>query len=92
MKLPSDYRISQSRPGQVDVVSALAWEKLREYLTPPAPKFKPSTWVKVFNPPTAFSFDEAWLLCQCSDDEWLAWIPDYGEILLRTDEFVNLAE
>ena len=68
--------------------SALAWETLRTGSL--SPQYKPSTWVKLFNPPTAFSFDEAWLLCQGSDEQWLAWIPDYGEILLNTDEFCNL--
>lgn len=69
------------------VNSAIAWEQLR--ISSPSPQDRPSTWVRLFNPPTAFSFDEAWLLCQCSDEEWLAWIPDYGEILLHTDEFCH---
>ncbi|MBE9165077.1 MAG: hypothetical protein WBA89_00965 [Microcoleus sp.] len=53
----------------------------------PAPKLAPNLWVRLFNPPTAFSFDEARLLCQHSEDKWLAWIPDHGEILLNTNEF-----
>jgi hypothetical protein len=69
------------------VNSAIAWEQLR--ISSSSPQYQPSTWVRLFNPPTAFSFDEAWLLCQCSDEEWLAWIPDYGEILLYTDEFCH---
>jgi hypothetical protein len=73
---------------QITRQSALAWETLRTSSL--SPKYKPSTWVKLFNPPTAFSFDEAWLLCQCSDKQWLAWIPDYGEILLNTDEFCSV--
>ena len=48
-------------------------------------------WVKLLNPPTAFSFDEAWLLCQYAQDHWLAWIPDYGEILLHTDEISEVS-
>lgn len=69
------------------VNSAIAWEKL--HISLPSPQYQPSTWVRLFNPPTAFSFDEAWLLCQCSDEQWLAWIPDYGEILLHPDEFCH---
>ncbi len=90
MKLETDIRtgLPKVRPGSV--ASGGWWEKLASQ---PAiaslPKFAPSTWVKLFNPPTAFSFDEAWLLCEYSEEKWLAWIPDYGEILLSTNEFCN---
>jgi hypothetical protein len=91
MSLQSDvqsYKLSQT---QTKVTSALAWEKLRAYSTSSVVHYQPSTWVKLFNPPTAYSFDQAWLLCQCSEDQWLAWVPDYGEILLNTDEFCSLS-
>jgi hypothetical protein len=72
--------------------SALAWAVLRNQPIPCAPRYLASMWVKLFNPPTAFSFDEAWLLCQAAEDQWLAWIPDYGEILLNSSEFCSLTE
>jgi hypothetical protein len=74
-------------PSNVNVGSVRPWEMLGKI-----PQFAPSMWVKVFNPPTAFSFDEAWLLCEYSENQWLAWIPDYGEILLSTDEFCAISE
>jgi len=37
-------------------------------------------------PPTDFSADEALLLCQASETEWVAWVPDHGEILLTIDQ------
>jgi hypothetical protein len=46
-------------------------------------ELQPSTWVKLSQVPSSFSFDEALLLCQCSQEEWIAWIPDYGEIVLH---------
>jgi hypothetical protein len=47
------------------------------------------TWVKLLHPPTAFSFDEAWLLCPGPEAaQWLAWIPDYGEILLTAEDMI----
>jgi len=46
-----------------------------------------STWVKLLELPSTFSFDEALLLCQVTEDEWLAWIPDHGEALLNTRQF-----
>ena len=70
--------------------TALGWEKRRTQ--PPVEQLidrqlQPSDWVNLINPPTAYSFDEAWLLCQVDVDHWLAWVPDYGEILLHTTEF-----
>jgi hypothetical protein len=85
MKLQTDVHTSQAQSTQASVASGRAWCRLAD--RPIATKFAPSTWVKLFNPPTAFSFDEAWLLCEYSEQKWLAWIPDYGEILLSTDEF-----
>ncbi|MGB7894578.1 MAG: hypothetical protein WCF82_22125 [Microcoleus sp.] len=84
MQLQTDIRTWQSQPTPGSF-SVRDWEKFG--CAVPAPKLTPSMWVKLFNPPTAFSFDEAWLLCECSEEEWLAWIPDYGEILLSTQEF-----
>ncbi len=56
---------------------------------PPFPTSGPTphTWVKLHNPPTAFSFDEAWLLCPGAEEaQWVAWIPDYGEIAVELNE------
>lgn len=50
-------------------------------------ELQPSTWVKLLELPSPFSFDEALLLCKCSDSEWLAWIPDWGETVLHTRQF-----
>lgn len=87
MKLQTYVRTSQPRSTQAHLAHSRRSCRLPD--RPTAPKFAPSTWVKLFNPPTAFSFDEAWLLCQHSEEKWLAWIPDYGEILLNTDEFCH---
>jgi hypothetical protein len=83
MKFKSDYPSSGTLSETLSS-NTIAWDKLSTYISP---KYKPSTWVKLFNPPTAFSFDEAFLLCEYSEDQWLAWIPDYGEILLGLHEF-----
>jgi hypothetical protein len=50
-------------------------------------KLQASTWVKLLELPSAYSFDQALLLCQVREDEWLAWIPDHGEALLNTRQF-----
>jgi hypothetical protein len=44
-------------------------------------------WVKLIHPPSEYSFDEAKLLCQQSQDTWIAWVPDYGEIVLDRSDF-----
>lgn len=44
-------------------------------------------WVKLLQPPSEYSFDEALLLCQESPSAWVAWIPDYGEIVLDRGDF-----
>lgn len=85
MQLRSDVRVPSA-------MSLQAWQKLGAASPAPVPQLEPSTWVKLFNPPTAFSFDEAWLLCQYDHDHWLAWIPDYGEILLHVSEFGPLED
>jgi hypothetical protein len=91
MSLQSDVRSYKLSATQLKVSSAHAWEKLRADSTSAVPQYQPSTWVKLFNPPTAYSFDQAWLLCQCSENQWLAWVPEYGELLLNTDEFCSVS-
>lgn len=44
-------------------------------------------WVQLIAPPEPMAYEQALLLCRQSDDEWLAWIPDYGEITLHVSEF-----
>lgn len=44
-------------------------------------------WVKLAILPNSYSHDEALLLCRQSEDEWLAWIPDHGEVILHVSEF-----
>jgi hypothetical protein len=92
MSTELNLRSTHSTPAQETTNSSTAWETLRRRSIPCAPRFMPSMWVRLFNPPTAFSFDEAWLLCQCAEDQWLAWVPDYGELLLRSDEFCSLTQ
>ncbi|PSB31856.1 hypothetical protein [Stenomitos frigidus] len=47
----------------------------------------PSMWVKLVQSPSAYSSDEALLLCQGGDRQWLVWVPDYGEIMLEREQF-----
>lgn len=44
-------------------------------------------WVKLLQPPSDYSFDEAKLLCQESPETWVAWVPEYGEVVLDRSHF-----
>jgi hypothetical protein len=55
------------------------------------------SWVKLLQSPSDYGFDEAKLLCQASSNTWVAWVPDYGEVMLNKSHFycygiVNLIE
>lgn len=64
-------------------VKPLVWKVQPEV----QPELKPSTWVKLLQLPHPFSFDEALLLCQQSENEWVAWVPDCGEVVLESHQF-----
>ncbi len=46
-----------------------------------------NTWVKLLELPNPYSHYEALILCQQSDYEWVAWIPDHGEAILNNSQF-----
>lgn len=52
-------------------------------------EYQASTWVHLLEAPSTYSYDEALLICQQSEDEWLAWVPDHGEVTLRTRQFCS---
>ncbi len=64
----------------------LGWS-LKPYKNQSPQEFKPDTWVKLLELPSRFSFEEALLLCQISEDEWVTWIPDHGEAVLHVSQF-----
>ena len=76
---------------QPDVATQLRRENLdwsiKPYLNWSHQEFQTDTWVHLLELPSAFSYDEALLLCQLSEDEWVAWIPNHGEAVLHTRQF-----
>jgi hypothetical protein len=46
-----------------------------------------NSWVRLLECLNPFCHDEALLLCQESESEWVAWIPDYGEAILHISQF-----
>jgi hypothetical protein len=64
----------------------LAWS-IAPYIKTSQQRFQAATWVHLLELPSPFSHDEALLLCQNSEDEWVAWIPDHGEAVLHSRQF-----
>lgn len=51
------------------------------------PELQESTWVQLHELPSPYSYDQALLLCQHSDTEWIVWVPEHGEMLLHRSQF-----
>jgi len=88
IRFTSDYGVqrveSDSRAADP---SQLRWV-IKPYLELPESRLRAATWVKLLEPPAACGQDEALLLCQQTEDAWLSWIPDYGEVLLHVSQFL----
>ncbi len=41
---------------------------------------RPGRWLPLEECPQSLNQCEALLLCQVSEQEWVAWIPDYGQV------------
>jgi len=46
--------------------------------------------VSIQNNDNFIRHNEALLLCEKSETEWIAWVPDHGEAILRVDQFCCL--
>ncbi|NES83481.1 MAG: hypothetical protein F6K10_19870 [Moorea sp. SIO2B7] len=79
-KLTYDLRESSIQSCSV----ALNWSKDSDK----HPKqLQANTWVRLLELLNPFCHDEALILCQKSESEWVAWIPDHGESILNTTQF-----
>jgi hypothetical protein len=76
---------------QPDVAVQPLWQNLdwsnKSYFKPSQQELQADTWVYLLELPSTFSYDEALLLCQTSEDEWVAWIPGHGEAVLHAHQF-----
>lgn len=76
----------QQKSSTWSELPTLNWP-IKPYIDRSQQQFQPSTWVQLLELPNPFCSDTALLLCQESEDQWLCWIPDYGEIKLYTHQF-----
>jgi hypothetical protein len=44
-------------------------------------------WVELRNPPAKYAEDMALLVCEVDADDWIAWVPGFGELLVNRSEF-----
>lgn len=51
------------------------------------PESSLAVWVQLAVLPSPYSHNQALLLFRQTDDEWLAWVPDHGEVILHRSEF-----
>lgn len=45
------------------------------------------TWVTLVEKPSPYASDEAKLICQESNDKWLTWVPNYGQLVVDKSSF-----
>ncbi|MGC9525154.1 MAG: hypothetical protein ACP5D7_06390 [Limnospira sp.] len=49
-------------------------------------------WVYLMESPDPLAPEEALLLCERTQGEWVAWIPEYGEAILYRQQFFRIGE
>jgi hypothetical protein len=49
-------------------------------------------WVQLRNRPSDYAADCALLVCPVEEDVWIAWVPDYGEMVLPRSQFYRMGE
>ncbi|NJK40552.1 MAG: hypothetical protein HC934_02800 [Acaryochloridaceae cyanobacterium SU_2_1] len=59
---------------------------------PPAFVPQPYQWVQLRDPISTYSFDQAYLLCEVTSGEWIAWVPNYGEARLRREQLLQATD
>ncbi|MGA7952064.1 MAG: hypothetical protein WCA07_00955 [Gloeobacterales cyanobacterium] len=61
-------------------------------LTASTAEFTPqaNSWVKLREPLSAYSTDEALLLCEEADGQWVSWVPDFGVATLGRHQYYRL--
>lgn len=80
MSLPAAHLTRQSRLALESAIAS-GWNPTCQIT------YNRDAWVKLIQPLSDTSFDEAKLLCQESADTWVAWVPDHGEVILDKSQF-----
>jgi len=75
-------KANEDNNNQQHIVISINQESIAPFSCLIDGEWEPGTWLKLFNLPDFLYFNEAILMCQTNENSWLAWIPDYGVILL----------
>jgi hypothetical protein len=46
-------------------------------------------WVQLRDRLSEYSADQALLLCEAESDQWIAWVPNLGQVMLGRDQIVQ---
>jgi hypothetical protein len=46
-------------------------------------------WVQLRDRLSEYSADQALLLCEVESDQWIAWVPNLGQVMLGRDQIVQ---
>jgi hypothetical protein len=49
-------------------------------------------WVQLRNAPSDYAYDQALLICELDGDQWMAWVPDHGELCLNRSQFHRIGD
>ncbi|NJN48729.1 MAG: hypothetical protein HC805_01635 [Alkalinema sp. RL_2_19] len=60
----------------------------------PVDRFVPQRdlWVQLRNTPAKYAHDQALLVCELDADEWMAWVPGFGELCVNRSQFHRIGE
>lgn len=45
-------------------------------------------WVQLRDPLSEYSANQALLLCEAGPDQWVAWVPNFGQVTLGREQMV----
>ncbi|MGB3509107.1 MAG: hypothetical protein WBA93_07675 [Microcoleaceae cyanobacterium] len=62
-----------------------------QYISQKSGVLKSGNWVSLFVVPSEYAHNEALLLCEVDEENWITWIPDHGEAELCLRQFCPLA-
>lgn len=74
-----------SEPESVVQWCSIPLNRTQEKTAMPQPQS--DTWVQLLESFSPLCQDEALILCQISNWEWVAWIPDNGEAVINIEQF-----
>jgi hypothetical protein len=83
MKLETEFRIRLQLHQLLKVVNSGVTSDRTQFCHTPLT----SRWVTLVQAAATCWSNEALLLCQTSEHEWIAWVPELGEITLNSNSF-----